>query len=136
MLSEHPSDVKFEIGHVLFIDIVGYSKLLIHEQLAYLEKLREIVCATATFRTAQGELKYGISSSLLNLCSDESGNPRQPKQFRTDECKIDIVTPAAPRKSIAVLPFGNLSEGKANVYFAGGIHEEILTRLSRIRDLK
>ena len=27
-----PSDVKFEIGHVLFIDIVGYSKLLITEQ--------------------------------------------------------------------------------------------------------
>ena len=28
MPSEHSSDVKFEIGHVLFIDIVGYSKLL------------------------------------------------------------------------------------------------------------
>ena len=40
MASEHSSDVKFEIGHVLFIDIVGYSKLLIHEQLEYLEKLR------------------------------------------------------------------------------------------------
>jgi TolB-like protein len=34
------------------------------------------------------------------------------------------------------LPFENLSEDKANVYFADGIHEEILTRLSRIRDLK
>jgi hypothetical protein len=32
MLSEHSSDVKFEIGHVLFIDIVGYSKLLIDER--------------------------------------------------------------------------------------------------------
>jgi len=32
MPSEHSSDVKFEIGHVLFIDIVGYSKLLINEQ--------------------------------------------------------------------------------------------------------
>src|SRR5437764_12406036 len=50
-------DVKFEIGHVLFIDIVGYSKLLIHEQLEYLEKLREIVRATETFRAAQREGK-------------------------------------------------------------------------------
>ena len=41
-----------------------------------------------------------------------------------------------PRKSIAVLPFENLSEEKANAYFADGIQEEILTRLSRIRDLK
>ena len=32
MPPEHFSDVKFEIGHVLFIDIVGYSKLLINEQ--------------------------------------------------------------------------------------------------------
>jgi len=32
MPHEHSSDVKFEIGHVLFIDIVGYSKLLITEQ--------------------------------------------------------------------------------------------------------
>jgi len=31
MPSEQPTDVKFEIGHVLFIDIVGYSKLLIGE---------------------------------------------------------------------------------------------------------
>ena len=32
MASESSSDVKFEIGHVLFIDIVGYSKFLINEQ--------------------------------------------------------------------------------------------------------
>jgi hypothetical protein len=32
MSSESFSDIKFEIGHVLFIDIVGYSKLLINEQ--------------------------------------------------------------------------------------------------------
>src|SRR5437588_195101 len=240
------ADVKFEIGHVLFIDIVGYSKLLIHEQLEYLEKLREIVRATETFRAAQREgkltrlptgdggalvfhtspeapakcameiacelkrhpelrvrmgihsgpvkevtdlseqgniagaginiaqrvmdcgdaghilmskrvaddlenyaqwrpllhdlgtcqVKHGISLALFNLYSDEIGNLEQPKKFRTDERKIDIVTPTAPPKSIAVLPFENLSEDKANVYFADGIQEEILTRLSRIRELK
>jgi TolB-like protein/Flp pilus assembly protein TadD len=45
-------------------------------------------------------------------------------------------TPAAPDKSVAVLPFENLSEDKANAYFADGIHDEILTRLSKIADLK
>src|SRR5207253_1488848 len=39
-------------------------------------------------------------------------------------------------KSIAVLPFANLSEDKANAYFADGIQDEILTRLSKIADLK
>ena len=43
---------------------------------------------------------------------------------------------SAPEKSIAVLPFENLSQDKANAYFADGIQEEILTRLSRIGDLK
>ncbi len=49
------------------------------------------------------------------------------------------VSPAGsspPKKSIAVLPFENLSEDKANAYFADGIQEEILTRLAKIADLK
>jgi TolB-like protein/integral membrane sensor domain MASE1/class 3 adenylate cyclase len=41
-----------------------------------------------------------------------------------------------PEKSIAILPFENLSGDKANAYFAEGIHEEILMRLSKIADLK
>jgi hypothetical protein len=40
MPSESSSDVKFEIGHVLFIDIVGYSKLLINEQSEHLHNGR------------------------------------------------------------------------------------------------
>jgi len=43
---------------------------------------------------------------------------------------------AIPEKSIAVLPFENRSEEKANAYFADGIQDEILTRLSKIADLK
>lgn len=41
-----------------------------------------------------------------------------------------------PEKSIAVLPFENLSEEKANAFFASGIQDEILTRLAKIGDLK
>ena len=43
---------------------------------------------------------------------------------------------SAPEKSIAVLPFENRSEDKANAYFADGIQDEIVTRLSKITDLK
>src|SRR5256712_1563807 len=43
---------------------------------------------------------------------------------------------ATPEKSIAVLPFENRSEDKANAYFADGIQDEILTRLAKIADLK
>ena len=47
-----------------------------------------------------------------------------------------VSPPRIPEKSIAVLPFENLSEDKANAYFADGIQDEILTRLSKIADLK
>jgi TolB-like protein/Tfp pilus assembly protein PilF len=43
---------------------------------------------------------------------------------------------SVPQKSIAVLPFENLSEEKANAYFAEGIQNEILTKLATVRDLK
>ena len=43
---------------------------------------------------------------------------------------------AMPKKSIAVLPFENLSDDKANAYFTTGMQDEILTRLAGIRDLK
>jgi len=51
------SDVKFEIGHVLFIDIVGYSKLLINEQSEQIQKLKEIVRGTEQVRLAKAEGK-------------------------------------------------------------------------------
>src|SRR5437773_9055454 len=45
-------------------------------------------------------------------------------------------SPSLPQKSIAVLPFDNLSEEKGNAYFAEGIQDEILTRLAKVADLK
>jgi len=242
------SDVKFEIGHVLFIDIVGYSKLLITEQSEQIQTLRKIVRGTEQFRIAEAEgkllrlptgdggalvfrnspeapvlcaleiskalrnhpemhvrmgihsgpvnevtdlneqaniagaginmaqrvmdcgdaghillskrvaddlehypqwrsllhelgeceVKHGATVALVNLYSDEIGNPELPKKLKGHEAREEKVEASAParRKSIAVLPFENLSEDKANAYFADGIQEEILTRLSRIGDLK
>jgi len=53
MPSEHSPDVRFEIGHVLFIDIVGYSKLLINEQSEQMQKLKQVVRGTEQFRLAE-----------------------------------------------------------------------------------
>jgi adenylate cyclase len=249
MADAQTRQLSLEIGHVLFVDIVGYTKLLIHEQLEHLEKLREIARGTPTFRAAQVdgklmrlptgdggalvfrtspddpvkcaveiarelkkhpelrvrmgihsgpvkevtdlseqgniagaginiaqrvmdcgdaghillskrvaddleqyaqwrpllhdlgtcEVKHGVTLALFNLYSDEFGNPESPCRLPSStkpEAKIEIAAPSAPKKSIAVLPFENLSEDKANEYFADGIQEEILTRLSRIADLK
>src|SRR6202047_3404784 len=61
------SDVKFEIGHVLFIDIVGYSKLLINEQSEQIQKLKESVWGTEQFRLAEAEGK------LLRLPTGDGG---------------------------------------------------------------
>src|SRR3954451_9359865 len=67
MPSERSSDVKFEIGHVLFIDIVGYSKLLINEQSEQIQKLKQIVRGTEQFRLAEAEGK------LLRLPTGDGG---------------------------------------------------------------
>src|SRR5438067_397817 len=67
MTSERSPDVKFEVGHVLFIDIVGYSKLLINEQSEELETLKEIVRGTEQFRLADAEGK------LLRLPTGDGG---------------------------------------------------------------
>src|SRR5438067_10737254 len=67
MPSERSSDVKFEIGHVLFIDIVGYSKLLINEQSEQIQTLRQIVRGTEQFRLAEAERE------LLRLPTGDGG---------------------------------------------------------------
>src|SRR5438034_4620293 len=67
MPSEQSSDVKFEIGHVLFIDIVGYSKLLITEQSEQLQTLKQVVRGTEQFRLAEAEGK------LLRLPTGDGG---------------------------------------------------------------
>jgi class 3 adenylate cyclase len=58
MPSEQSSDLKFEIGHVLFVDIVGYSKLSIDEQSAQLETLKTIVRGSEQYRQAEAEGKF------------------------------------------------------------------------------
>src|SRR5438093_422954 len=67
MSAETASNLKFEIGHVLFIDIVGYSKLLINEQSEQIQELKEIVRGTEQVRLAEAEGK------LLRLPTGDGG---------------------------------------------------------------
>jgi TolB-like protein/predicted Zn-dependent protease len=259
MPAEVKKEIQLEIAHVLFIDIVGYSKLSINEQHAAVEELNQIVRATEQFQKAEAgsrllkiptgdgmalvfytspeapaqcavgihsgpvsgvvdvneranltgaginmaqrvmdcgdaghillsrhvaedleeyeqwrpllhdlgtcEVKHGVRVSVVNLYGDQVGNAELPRKFETVQRRrrrlrwttmttgllalAAIVagvakfsryrvrpTPAAPEKSIAVLPFANLSEDKANAYFAEGIQDEIVTRLAKIADLK
>src|SRR6266436_1195783 len=57
MAAEPKSDPKFEIGHVLFIDIVGFSKLLINEQSELIRTLNEAVRGAEQVRAAEAEGK-------------------------------------------------------------------------------
>src|SRR5213592_1008507 len=285
MASTTPSGVQLEIAHVLFIDIVGYSKLLITEQSELLRRLSDVVRETEQFHFAEAEgklvrlptgdgmalvfrnspeapvqcalelskrlkahpelsvrmgihsgpvnevadvnertniagaginiaqrvmdcgdaghillsqhvaddleqyprwrahlhdlgeceVKHGVRVRTVNFYTEEVGNPEVPEKFRQgSEPKTTPVIPAKarrfpwhevvialllvaaviasflfwqrgtsktsaaaiPEKSIAVLPFANLSRDPDNAYFADGIQDEILTRLSKIADLK
>jgi len=111
------------------------------------------------------EVKHGVHVAIVNLYADEVGNPQLPKKFQAlkkhgarvrraamtaallalaaivagiaifSRYRLRSTLPA-PEKSIAVLPFENRSEEKANAYFADGIQDEILTRLAKIGALK
>jgi TolB-like protein/class 3 adenylate cyclase/Tfp pilus assembly protein PilF len=126
------------------------------------------------YHLGECEVKHGEKIDIINLFTAELGNPERPQRIIKSVPKSDAVRVARerapsrkpvliivacvaiaalvsgiflfwqrqkpktfiPEKSIAVLPFENLSEDKANAYFADGIQDEILTRLSKIADLK
>src|SRR5437016_2325435 len=131
------------------------------------------------YHLGECEVKHGEKIDIANLFTAELGNSERPKRLTLLAQKTDFVPvarePAPSRKpvliiaasvaiavlvvgsflfwqrqqpkssalasaisekSIAVMPFQNLSEDKANAYFADGIQDEILTRLSKIADLK
>src|SRR5437773_863534 len=275
MSTEIKKEIQLEIAHVLFIDIVGYSKLSINDQHAAVEELNQIVRASEQFQRAEAtgrlikiptgdgmalvfytspeapaqcaveisralkeharlqvrmgihsgpvsgvvdvneranltgaginmakrvmdcgdaghillskhvaedleeyegwrsllhdlgscEAKHGVRVSVVNLHDDQVGNAKLRRKFETVQKRrlrvrwaemtaallalVAIVagvavfsrnrmrsTLAAPEKSIAVMPFENLSRDPDNAYFADGIQDEILTRLSKIADLK
>ena len=109
------------------------------------------------------EVKHGVRLFIVNLQGDEVGNPQDPKKFRVlrqqrarkrwgmlagatillAAVSALIVISRRParslsavsQKTIAVLPFVNRSSDKENAYFAEGIQDEIITRLSKIAEI-
>jgi TolB-like protein/class 3 adenylate cyclase/Tfp pilus assembly protein PilF len=77
-----------------------------------------------------------VSAVALAISFSVFYRPGSPAVARSSSGKAADVGLPIPEKSIAVLPFENRSEDKANAYFAEGIQDEILTRLSKIADLK
>jgi TolB-like protein/class 3 adenylate cyclase/Tfp pilus assembly protein PilF len=75
------------------------------------------------------ELKHGENVVIVNLYRGEFGNPKRPGKFAA-------TSRTTPEKSIAVLPFENLSADPENAFFAVGMQDEILTDLAKIADLK
>src|SRR5882724_8684045 len=88
------------------------------------------------------EVKHGVKVGIVNVYTGEFGNPELPgKVFQHQAAPQPAATPAAipstvPGKSIAVLPFENLSADPENAFFADGVQDEILTNLAKIADLK
>src|SRR5256886_8871176 len=142
-----------DAGHILLSKHVA-------EDLEEYEKWRPLLHDLGTC-----EVKHGMQVAIVNLWSDDVGNRQLPQKFqalRKQRARVRWAEVAAallllagiavafvliskksarstsiiPEKSIAVLPFENRSEDKANAYFADGIQEEILTRLAKIADLK
>jgi TolB-like protein/tetratricopeptide (TPR) repeat protein len=272
MAADIGEEIELEIGHVLFADIVGYSKLSLNEQHAVIDELNEVVRGSQQYRRAEAsgrllklvtgdgmalvfytspeapaqcaveisralkqhprlqvrigihsgpvsgvidvnnrpnlagaginiaqrvmacgdaghilvskhvsedleehdkwrprlhdlgtcEVKHGMRIGLANLYDTEIGNPQLPtklqavrkhhRKVRWTEVAVTLLVISAitfgfwwrsngpisaiTEKSIAVLPFANLSRDPDNAYFADGIQDEILTRLSKIADLK
>jgi TolB-like protein/class 3 adenylate cyclase/Tfp pilus assembly protein PilF len=162
-----------DAGHILLSGHVAEDLVQYRHWQPYLHNLGEC------------EVKHGLRLHLFNLCKDGLGNLEVPEKLKRRRWKQSVaIRPIAPpqwqkllltvalvvsavalavsvsiflrrassniaqsrvqgsaassipEKSIAVLPFENRSEEKANAYFADGIQEEILTRLSKIADLK
>jgi TolB-like protein/class 3 adenylate cyclase len=140
-----------DAGHILLSKHVA-------EDLAEYEQWRPLLHDLGTC-----EVKHGVSVAIVNLHADEVGNPQLPKKFqalkkRSVRLRWTVamtmllalaaiiagfvfflrrpVRPAMADKSIAMLPFENLSRDPDNAYFATGIQDEILTRLAKIGALK
>jgi len=85
MIEEQKTKLRLEIAHVLFIDIVGYSKLLLNQQTNFLHELNEIVSSTNQFREAESEEKLIRLPTGDGMALVFRNNPEAPAQ-----CALEI----------------------------------------------
>ncbi|MFL6516106.1 MAG: tetratricopeptide repeat protein [Chthoniobacterales bacterium] len=81
-------------------------------------------------------LLLAIGGGLLWRFAVASGENRANSIGKPNDANVLGAPAVTSSKSIAVLPFDNLSDDKANAYFAEGVQDEILTRLAKVADLK
>jgi TolB-like protein/class 3 adenylate cyclase len=145
-----------DAGHILVAKRVADDLTQYEKWRPYLRELGEV------------EVKHGVKIDLVNLCLNGIGNSELPNRIKEARRRQRVArrkrlalggasllialllawaayyqaqkrksaVAAIPEKSIAVLPFKNLSADPDNAYFADGVQEEILTDLSRLADLK
>ena len=80
-------------------------------------------------------LAIGVAAFFLARKS-ELPAPAKPVAETKPATEIKPIAPAARDKSVAVLPFANMSPDADNAFFADGVHEDVITNLAKIRDLK
>ncbi|MGH8122239.1 MAG: adenylate/guanylate cyclase domain-containing protein, partial [Rudaea sp.] len=114
MSSELSADLKAEIGHVLFVDIVGYSKLLINEQTEELEYLNEMVRGSEQVRAAKAQGK------LIQLATGDG----MALVFRND--------PEAPAK--CALELGRADKQHPELQLRMGIHSGPINEVTDVND--
>src|SRR5206468_6490095 len=76
--AESRPDLPLEIAHLLLIDVVGYSKLLVNEQIEFLQELNQIVRNTECFRTAEKSeklIRVPTGAGMALLCFDSREYP-------------------------------------------------------------
>ncbi len=121
MPPESENNLRLEIGHVLFIDLVGYSKLLIEEQKERMHELTEIVLATAQVREAPNEqlVRLPTGDGMALVFRNSSEEPAR--------CALEIAQALKAHPEIAVrmgIHSGPVSEmtdvsGRSNIAGAG-----------------
>src|SRR5438874_12295311 len=91
------SDVRLEIAHVLFLDIVGFSKLLINEQRESLQELNQVVRGTAAFQSAEANGQLTRIPTGDGMALVFSTTPAAPVQ-----CALDIAIALKSRHALRV----------------------------------
>ena len=90
-------DLRLEIAHVLFIDIVGYSKLLINEQSESLQELNDVVRGTEAFRAAEAAGKLAKIPTGDGMALVFSTTPDAPVR-----CALEISKALKSRSDLRV----------------------------------
>jgi len=102
------------------------------------EGIKSTEDADATAKRSRGRawIYVAVVGAVLSVGLFVLGRYTASQAGFAESRRSPAVADSAPAKSIAILPFENLSEEKANAYFAEGVKDEILTKLAAVRDLK